>query len=123
MTQGNDRSSEIVVAGDVAIDMLQWTPHQKKEKEVSQNWLLNPGFKMISRPGATLLLARMVESAIGTQVLSPRIDNLSAVSPEEVLLSLARLGEFPRSNLPKDRRNTIYRVKDSTAFPDQAQGD
>jgi hypothetical protein len=122
MTQGNDRSSEIVVAGDVAIDMLQWTPRQKKEKEVIQNWLLDPGFKMISRPGATLLLARMVESAIGTQVLSPRIDDLSAVSPEEVLHSLARLGEFPRSNLPKDRGSTVYRVERFDGFSGPSTG-
>jgi hypothetical protein len=101
---------KLVVTGDAAIDWLQWKC-QVRQDEGEQNWLAGPVFKMVPRPGGSLLLAKMVEAATNAQVIGQEVKDLSDVSSEDVLHSMAEVGVFSLSNLDKDQGEWVYRVE------------
>ena len=104
------RSRKLVVTGDAAIDWLQWKCQVSQDQGV-QNWLAGPVFKMVPRPGGSLLLAKMVEAATNAHVFGQEVDDLSDVSSEEVLHSMAEVAVFPLSHLNEEKGESIYRVE------------
>lgn len=114
--------SDIVVAGDVAIDWLQWTTKYDKS---SGKWSLNPGTRMIAEKGGALLLARMVEMATNSKVTTYNLDNIENISPKLVIHSMTNLDIFPLSKDKekcKDGENKVFRVKHYGGFcgPDES---
>ncbi|MFP4169981.1 MAG: AAA family ATPase [Methanomassiliicoccales archaeon] len=113
----SDGRGPVVVSGDVAVDWLQWSHfhHQKG----SQNWLLNPGFKMAAHPGGALLLAEMVARSTGEKVISQHLEEPDRTDPEVVLHSLARLSVFPESHRGGSR---VYRVEHFDGYSGPERG-
>ena len=84
----------ITVAGDICIDWLQFPT---KAKDTGLNWELYPGTCLIAKPGGALLLAELLRRSSNIAVLSPKLDNIETIPPEQVMHSNAELGLFPYS--------------------------
>jgi hypothetical protein len=122
---------KIVVAGDVAIDWLQWPIASQdftaaRGKDGPKNWELVPGHRMVARPGGALLLAKFVAQATGTPVTTHVIkDPLGRVPPEEVLHSLSFLNEhdwFSDKEKQSKERKRVYRITELHGFVGPAKG-
>jgi hypothetical protein len=118
---------KIVVAGDVAIDWLQWYVKPKEDRKVDDspappNWALYPCLRMVARPGGALLLAHMVKAATGAAIISHNLENIENIAPETVIHSITQLGEFPYSNDVKDEKNMVYRVKQFCGYSGPIEG-
>jgi len=71
---------------------------------------------MIARPGGALLLADFLHNLTDAMVISPYLENIEKISPEEILHSNAELDIFPYSSDPKDKNNPIFRIRRSLGF-------
>jgi hypothetical protein len=125
-----DTSHTIVVAGDAAIDWVQWPVEAQDigtaREDHHANWELIAGHRMIALPGGAMLLGQMVEAATGAVVKYPVVDRkLEVVPPEEVLHSLSFLTEFPwyaNEELQGKEKRTVYRVRRLCGFIGPAEG-
>lgn len=103
----------IVVAGDVAVERLQFgipARHVASEDSSPLNWQAIPGTRVVARPGGALHLAQLVTQAAGAPVITHQADRLDRLSPDEQICSFVELGRFPYSCDKKDARNLVYRV-------------
>lgn len=108
MTRDN---SPIIVAGDPAIDWLQWKTPPKKNpgNEDLSNCQLYPGFHKVARKGGVLGLARLVELATNHRVAThelPRDEKIENILPSEIIHSHALIDLYKNESGGK-----IYRVK------------
>lgn len=117
----------IVVAGDATIDWVfqtgvDWLRDGANAPGGSaipaaarrHNWELHPGTRMEAFPGGALLLAREIALATGNgadaaRVVTHRLGDPRNVPADEVLHSLAELGEFAERGRDVKGR-TVYRV-------------
>jgi len=131
---------EIVVAGDMAIDWLQWPVAAKdigeSDEDAPDNWELVPGHRMIAREGGAMLQTRMVTKATGKteqEVLGHEIPQtipgyerkLEEISPKEVLHSLSFLADYPRfanHELQEKDKRRVYRVQKLCGFIGPPEG-
>lgn len=120
MVQAGERKkkSGIVVAGDVAIDWLQWVEHyDHSDSGRPSNWRLYPGTLMRAEPGGALLLARMVKAATGMGVATYELTGIEDIPPDHIVHSTAILDHFPSGGKEK-----TYRVKQYGGFAGPAGG-
>jgi hypothetical protein len=106
-------ATKIVVTGDICID---WLHYPTKSKNQGLNWELHPGTRMNAKPGGALLLAEILDNSTDASVVSPQLENIENISPEEVLHSNAELDLFPYSSDPKDKNKLIYRINRFLGF-------
>lgn len=67
-----DRKQEIVVAGDVCLDVLTAPiSAQRKNEDACENWRLSGGNRTFHLPGGAMLLARFLACASGQTVVGP----------------------------------------------------
>ncbi|MBW2561636.1 MAG: Ryanodine receptor Ryr, partial [Deltaproteobacteria bacterium] len=90
-------TTKIIVTGDICID---WLHYPTKPKDQGLNWELHPGTRMIAKPGGALLLADILDNSTDASVVSPQLENIENIPPEEVLHSNAELDLFPYSSDP-----------------------
>jgi hypothetical protein len=111
---------DIVVAGDVTIDWLQWTTKYNGNFKSSPNWTLYPGTRMKAEKGGALLLAKMVEEATKAQIYTHFLENIENIPPNSVIHSMAILDTFPLSkkdkNECKNKNNKIFRIRHHGGF-------
>lgn len=114
----------IVVAGDVAIDWLCWNTKKREPSEKDRgkhpNWSLYPGMRMTALPGGALLLAELMRGISNSDetkldVISPKIDDLPNISPNDVIHSITKLGIYPVDQ-NKDDDSEVYRVRNYCGF-------
>ncbi|HUT32558.1 MAG TPA: RyR domain-containing protein [Planctomycetota bacterium] len=110
----------IVVAGDIAVDWLQWPMKPAClgtcEDERHPNWRLYTGFREAAEPGGALLLAQMVGDATGLPVARPRTRRLDRIPAEKILRSASVLKEYPLSSARKDEGKKVYRIEQFRGF-------
>ena len=108
-------STKIVVAGDVAIDWLQYPIKSANvppsSGQTPPNWTSHANTRMIAKPGGAMLLADMVKAATGARVISPELRNIESIPPDQIIHANASLYVFPASRAKKDEKNLVYRVK------------
>jgi len=112
-------TTKIVVTGDICID---WLHYPTKPKDQGLNWELHPGTSMNAKPGGALLLAEILDNSTDASVVSPQLENIEKISPEEVLHSNAELDLFPYSSDPKDKNKLIYRINHFLGFTGPTNG-
>jgi hypothetical protein len=107
--------TDIVVAGDVTIDWLQWTAkYNENFKKNPPNWAIYPGTRMKAEHGGALLLAKMVMEATNVKVATHELYNIEIIPPDSIIHSIAVLDAFPSSKNEeecKDKKKKIFRVK------------
>ena len=98
----------IVVAGDIAVDVLEEVIPPKRD---NSNWQSYTGLKSYKRRGGVLLLADLVKAATDAKVYTHKVDNLEDLSSEDHIYSYSRLGKFK-----DDNGNISLRVAESRGF-------
>jgi hypothetical protein len=68
-------------------------------------------YRMVARPGGSILLARMIDRATGANVVTHPLGDLSEIPCERVIHSMAEVGVMPRSNMDSDPGGYVYRVE------------
>lgn len=120
MENSSKEGYQIVVAGDVTIDWLQWTTKYKESFECKNppNWALYPGTRMKAEQGGALLLARMVKEATNAKVSTHVLNNIENIPPESVIHSIAILDAFPLSKNEGEcgKKDKIFRIKNHCGF-------
>lgn len=111
----SNRCKNIVVAGDVTIDWLQWVTKYRQASDCDRvsNWTLYPVTKMKAEQGGALLLARMVEEATGSNVITHRLESIETIPPEKVIHSIAILDAYSSKGT---RDSYVYRIKQFGGF-------
>jgi hypothetical protein len=109
----------ILLTGDICIDWLQFPT---KPKDSGLNWELYPGTRMTAKPGGALLLAEFLRSSTDAAVISPQLENIENIPPEEILHSNAELDLFPYSLDSEDKNNLVYRIRHFRGFTGPAAG-
>jgi len=112
-------TTKIIVTGDICID---WLHYPTKPKDQGLNWELHSGTRMIAKPGGALLLADILDNSTDASVVSPQLENIENIPPEEVLHSNAELDLFPYSSDPKDKNKLIYRINRFFGFTGPTNG-
>ena len=110
---------KILITGDICIDWLQFPI---KPKDTGLNWELYSGTRMTVKPGGALLLAEFLRSATDAEVLSPQIDDIEKIPPEENLHSNAELDLFPYSSDTKEKNKPVYRIRRFLGFTGSVAG-
>jgi len=113
------KTPKIIVTGDICIDWLQFPT---KPKDTGLNWELYPGTRMTAKPGGALLLAEFLRSSTDSIVISPQLENIEKIPPDEILHSNTELDFFPYSSDPKDKNNLIYRIRHCRGFTGPTAG-
>ncbi|MFQ5866124.1 MAG: ATP-binding protein [bacterium] len=111
----------IVVTGDCVIDCFEVSTPPSTSSIVN-NWQTYPGVKRFARPGGAFLLAEFVRSASGLEVLAPELSHIEGPSSGGILQSFVSLDSFPYSTSEKDKKTTVYRVKEYKGFACPAEG-
>ncbi|MBI4870684.1 MAG: hypothetical protein HY814_03865 [Candidatus Riflebacteria bacterium] len=115
----------IAVAGDVAIDWLEYStepsgPPASGTME-ARNWQRMAGTRMVTRPGGALMLAQFIKCATGARVLSQELSGLEAIPPDEIVHSMATLARYRR--MPRSgEKDLVYRVDRFKGFAGPTQG-
>lgn len=114
-------SKQILVAGDVSIDWLEIPVPVSKSgntKRPQLNWQLQPGTRMVPKPGGALLLAELIERETRgrRKVIKHQLETIENQPPKQVIHSLVQLGAFPFSSNKKDEKNKVYRVKEFRGY-------
>jgi len=108
-------SSKILVAGDVAIDWLQYpikfASTALSSKQMPPNWTGYANIRMIAKPGGAMLLAEMVRAATGAKVIGPELQGIEGIPADQIIHANASLDAYPASCEKKDEKNLVYRVK------------
>ncbi len=114
---------KIIVAGDVAIDWLQWSVEAegKPAKNACQrlNWKLFDGTKSIAVYGGALMLRDMVEAGLGksAEVKSHKHQpNPATVPQNEVIHSISKLKRFNRSMDGTSGKPVVFRVDEYCGY-------
>lgn len=120
------KKSNIVVAGDVTIDWLQWNVKPKEESGIGRktvpNWELYKGIRMAAKPGGVLLLASLVEAATGAKVITHELKDIENIPPEKVINSTTLLKECPYSSKKEHEKTMVYRVDRFCGFSGPEDG-
>lgn len=103
--------STIVISGDICINKLQWTT--KSEVDNKLNWSSYEYVHNISKPGESLLLAKLVEISTSQNVLCPKIKDAKEIHSKEFLHSTGEIALYPKGKNSKDK---VYRVKRYLGF-------
>ncbi len=126
MSKKNKKTCRIVVAGDISIDWLHYSvsgePMSTDSEAKASNWRLNPGTRMVAKPGGALLLARMVKSATKAKIDAPKLDNLEKISPVKTVHSVVQLDAFPASKSNNDKSPDCFRIKQECGFAGPENG-
>ena len=122
----SNNTRKIVVAGDVSIDWLEVSVPAvdpfERDGRMPLNWQLQPGTRMIARPGGALLLARLVALATRKKIITHQLDHLEQIPPEDIIHSMVELDRFPYSCDKKDEKKLVYRVKRFAGFSGPSRG-
>lgn len=117
--------TDIVVAGDVTIDWLQWTTKYNGNFKSSPNWILYPGTQMKAEQGGALLLAKMVKEATKAKVSTHMLNDIENIPPDSVIHSITILDSFPLSKdggeskdgeETKSKKEKVFRIKQNCGF-------
>ncbi|MBZ9686946.1 Ryanodine receptor Ryr [Clostridium estertheticum] len=109
----------IVVTGDIAINLLQWTTDDNNTRVYG--WQSYPQVHSTIRLGEDFLLSKLVALSTGANILSPKIKKTGNNSLEKGLVSTVELGLFPVTNDVNDK-NKVYRIKQFLGFTSPASG-
>lgn len=117
--------TDIVVAGDVTIDWLQWTAKYNGNLKSSPNWTLYPGTRMKAEQGGALLLAKMVKEATKAKVSTHMLNDIENIPPDSIIHSITVLDSFPLSKNggesndgeeTKSKKKKVFRIKQNCGF-------
>lgn len=114
--------AQIVVKGDVSVDWYRVPVPE--HLGANENWRLSEGSQMLVLSGGALLLADMVQAAVGKarEIQRQTLSRLRLASPARVIRSHAELAAFPRSVDKKDQGKLVYRVKREFGFEGPKSG-
>ena len=117
---------DIVVAGDVTIDWLQWTAkyHECFKGNKRPNWALYEGTQMKAEQGGALLLGEMVKKATDAKVATHIVNEIEKLSHDDIIHSITILDVFALSKTEdsKDKektegiKKTVFRVRKHSGF-------
>lgn len=120
------KRSKIIVAGDVAVDWLQWPakPDMSACTDVGSgpNWTCYASTRMIAKPGGAMLMAEAVDAATGAKIIGHRLADPENVAPEQVIHAITSIGETPFSSAKKDEKNLVYRIVEFHGYSGPGDG-
>ena len=115
-----DDTCKIVVAGDVAIDWLQFTVPagiaSGRKQPPMPNWRLRPGTGMVARSGGALLLARMVREAAQIPVATHPLEGIETIPPQQTIHSIVQLDRYPSAASGGSNKDMRFRVQRKCGF-------
>lgn len=94
----------ISVAGDISIQHLQWSTHNKNTK--GQSWQHYPYVHNTSKDGGALLLSKLVSMSTAATILSPELKEEDRFQ-EDLLHSFMEVDRFP---VDTSKHHKTYRV-------------
>ena len=96
---------KIVVAGDVAIDWMEFSIPSFAHYQY--NWQAFRGTSMFARPGGAYLMAQFVKNATGMPVISQDLpEPIENIPPDRILHSMSFLKAFEFSK--SQREPSVY---------------
>lgn len=106
----------IVVTGDITVDILQWKTNNINPGVYS--WQNYQQVHRISKMGEDFLLSKLIALATNANILSPKIqwDNILT---DESIVSQVELGLFP---IYKNNNKKVYRIKEFLGFSGPSSG-
>lgn len=115
----SSKNINIVVSGDICINVLQWRTYHQSTNGLS--WERYPHVHSHVKTGEALLLSKLVALATGASVHSPQIEEIKGDLPEELLRSACEIELFPATMDEKDRHK-VFRIKHFLGFTGPAAG-
>ena len=114
-----NKNINIVVTGDIAINLLQWRTYDNNTKEYS--WQSYPQVHSIIKLGEDFLLSKLIALSTEATILSPKIKNQGNNSQDDAIVSAVELGLFSATN-QGDYKNKVYRIKEYLGFTGPVSG-
>jgi hypothetical protein len=108
----------IVVSGDISINTTQWITEPKEV--CGRNWESYSHVHSVSRPGESLLLAKLVAASTNANIISPKLDSTYGTDLGEFLSSIAELEQYPKHT--EESKKKVYRVKRFLGFTEPSNG-
>ena len=114
-----NKSINIVVTGDVAINLLQWRTYDNSTRDYS--WKSYPQVHSIIKLGEDFLLSKLVAISTKANILSVKIKDQGYNSQVESIVSTVELGLFPVTK-DENEKNKVYRIKEYLGFTGPTSG-
>ncbi|MBM3245115.1 MAG: Ryanodine receptor Ryr, partial [Candidatus Omnitrophica bacterium] len=116
--ENGDRKTCIAVNGDAAVDWFEVTTpsHESQDQQgcYEYNWQVYPGILRFEQPGGSLLLAEFIRNATSSnkniEVVSPAIEDLQFLKPDQVVHVFAGIKSFSYSTDDVERQ--IFRLNE-----------
>lgn len=115
----NNKNINIVVTGDVTINLLQWKTYDNNIKEYS--YQSYPQVYRSVKLGEDFLLSKLVDLSTEANILSPKIKDSSINLSNDSIISTVELGLFSLTNNINDK-NKVYRVNEYLGFSGPSSG-
>ncbi|KMT21993.1 RyR domain-containing protein [Clostridium cylindrosporum] len=112
-----NQNVNIVVTGDIAVNLFQWRTNDKDTKGLS--FKAYPRVHKSVKLGDDFLLSKLVALGTEANVISPKIDLSLGNINEEALISTVELGTFPKR---KNGKEKVFRVKEYLGFQGPKSG-
>ena len=113
-----NKSINIVVTGDLAINLLQWRTYDNNTRDYS--WKSYPQVHSIIKLGEDFLLSKLVALSTKANILSPKIIDQGYKSLVEGIVSTVELGLFPVTK-GENVKNKVYRIRNTLDSQGQLQ--
>jgi hypothetical protein len=116
--ENGDRKTYIVVNGDAAVDWFEVTTpsHESQDQQgcYEYNWQVYPSILRFEQPGGSLLLAEFIRNATSShknvEVVSPAIEDLQFLKPDQVVHAFAGIKSFYYST--DDEKRQVFRLNE-----------
>jgi len=114
-----NKKINIVVTGDVAINLLQWKTYDSNPGEYS--WQSYQQVHSITKLGKDFLLSKLIGLATESNVLSPKLECECNGLNNEGIISQVELGLFPVT-ADVNEKEEVYRIKEFLGFSGPSSG-
>ncbi|WFA10065.1 hypothetical protein [Tissierella sp. Yu-01] len=111
----HNKEINIVVTGDISINILQWKTYDDTGK---YSWQSYQQMHSIRKLGEDFLLSKLVALATNANVLSPKIN---CKNHNDSIVSLVELGLFPETS-DINNKNEVYRISEFLGYSGPAEG-
>ena len=114
-----NQNPKIVVAGDICVNSLQWSSGSGGDHLFNYNAYPRIHKRFVG--GGALLLAKLISMASGVKVIAPDTENVTSCLPDDVLVSIGELGEFPLID-KQNQKEKVYRIDKFIGYTIEEKG-
>ena len=114
-----NQNPKIVVSGDICVNSLQWSSGSGGDHLFNYNAYPRIHKRFVG--GGALLLAKLISMASGVKVIAPDTENVTSCLPDDVLVSIGELGEFPLID-KQNQKEKVYRIDKFIGYTIEEKG-